>query len=108
MVCRDVIKVCLPSKGLLDDEEVRKKRENFAAINPIGSAKNMQMVLSTSDLFYGETEGGDLGSLAARGVNELDRSIVRSELIVDLSAAGTDRWYPPAGKAAIATGNDAG
>ena len=32
--------------------------------------------LSSSDLFYGETEGGDLGSLAARGVDELDRSAV--------------------------------
>ena len=46
--------------------------------------------LSSSDLFYGEAEGGDLGPLAAWGVDEFDRTAVRSELVFDLSAAGAN------------------
>ena len=64
--------------------------------------------LSSSDLFYGEAEGGDLGPLAAWGVDEFDRTAVRSELVFDFPAAGANGWYPPARSAAIPFGSDAG
>ena len=36
----------------------------------------LEMGLSQTDLFHGEAEGGDLGSLAAWRVDELDRAAV--------------------------------
>jgi hypothetical protein len=58
--------------------------------------------VSRTDLFYGEAEGGDLGSLAAWGVDELDRAAVRPELLVDLSIVGQDRRDSSAGAAQVA------
>ena len=64
--------------------------------------------LSSSDLFYGEAEGGDLGPLAAWGVDEFDRTAIRSELVFGFPAAGANGWYPPASSEAVPFGSDAG
>ena len=63
--------------------------------------------LSRTDLFHGEAEGGDLGSLAARGVDEFDRADVRSQLVVDLSASVPNWRDPTAGAEAVASGVEA-
>jgi len=49
---------------------------------------------SRAYLFHGQAEGRDLGSLAARGVDEFDRSSVRSPFVLDLSAAGAHGRHP--------------
>ena len=68
---------------------------------------SVQDGLSRTDLFHGEAEGGDLGSLAARGVDEFDRADVRSQFVVDLSTSVPDRRDPTAGAEAIASGVEA-
>ncbi len=51
--------------------------------------------------------GRDLGSPAAWGVDAFDWPQVRSQLIVDLSLAVPDGWYPAAGAHKVASSIDA-
>ena len=67
---------------------------------------SVQDGVSRTDLFHGEAEGGDLGSLAARGVDEVDRPEVRSQLLFDLSFVGQDGWHPSVGAPKISSGAD--
>ena len=62
--------------------------------------------LSRTDLFHGEADGGDLGSLAARGVDEFDWAEVRSQLLFDLSFVGQDGWHQSVGAPEISSGAD--
>ena len=64
--------------------------------------------VASSDLFHGEAEGRDLGSPAARRVDEFYRAIVRSELIIDLSAFGADGRYSSSPEAKVAARDDSG
>ena len=68
---------------------------------------SVQDGLSRTDLFHGEAEGGDLGSLAARRVDEFDRAAVRSQFVVDLSGSVADRRHSTAGAEAVASGAQA-
>ena len=64
--------------------------------------------VASSDLFHGEAEGRDLGSLAAWRVDDFYRAVIRSELIIDLSAFGADGRYSSSPEAKVAARDDSG